>query len=302
MEALLEAAIRLSLPLLIAALGELVVERAGLINIGTEGMMLCGAFAGYAVAVASGSPAAGVVGAATAGLLIGSLFAFFAVIRRTDQIVVGTAINLLALGATGLAARALYQGSAPLAPGFAPLALPFLSDLPILGAVLFRHTPFAYAAALLALGVGVALARTRIGLRLCAVGESAKAADAQGVGVTVNRIGAVLIGSMLAAIAGSILTLAQSHVFTEGMTAGRGFIALTIVIFGRWSAPGVTLAALFFGAAVALQHRVQARGLDVPYQVTLMLPYVLTLIVLAFGSRGLRGPADLGKPYRREAN
>ncbi len=302
MEALLEAAIRLSLPLLVAALGELVVERAGLINIGTEGMMLCGAFAGYAVAVSTGSPVMGVMGAAAAGLVVGSLFAFFAVIRRTDQIVVGTAINLLALGATGLAARALYEGSAPSAPGFLPIALPILSDLPFFGAVLFRHTPFAYAAALLALAVGVGLARTRIGLRLRAVGESAAAADAQGVGVSANRVAAVLIGSLLAAVAGSILTLAQSHVFTEGMTAGRGFIALTIVIFGRWSARGVTLAALFFGAAVALQHRVQARGFDIPYQVTLMLPYVLTLMVLAFGSRGLGGPADLGKAYRREAN
>ena len=301
MEALLEAAIRLSLPLLIAALGELVVERAGLINIGTEGMMLCGAFAGYAVAVSVGSPAAGLLGAVIVGLAVGSLFAFFAVVRRTDQIVVGTAINLLALGATGLAARALYQGSAPSAPGFSPLSIPLLSELPFVGAVLFRHTGYAYGALLLALVVGVFLARTRTGIRLRAVGESARAADAQGVDVTALRFGAVLVGSVLAAVAGSVLTLAQSHVFTEGMTAGRGFIALTIVIFGRWSAPGITFAALFFGAAVALQHRVQARGFDIPYQITLMLPYVLTLMVLTFGSRGRGGPADLGRGYRREA-
>jgi ABC-type uncharacterized transport system permease subunit len=300
MEAMLEAAIRLSLPLLIAALGELVVERAGLINIGTEGMMLTGAFAGYAVAVSSGSPALGVLGAAGVGLAMGCVFAFFTVLRRSDQIVIGTAINLLALGATGLAARALYEGSAPSAPGFSPVAIPFLADIPVLGAVLFRHTPFAYSAVLLAVGVGVWLSRTSSGLRLRAVGESARAADAQGIPVIAVRIAAVLVGSMLAAVAGSVLTLAQSHVFTEGMTAGRGFIALTIVIFGRWSAPGVTFAALFFGAAVALQHRVQARGFDVPYQLTLMLPYVLTLLVLAFGSRASSGPADLGQPYRRE--
>jgi ABC-type uncharacterized transport system permease subunit len=301
MEGLLEAAIRLSLPLLIAALGELVVERAGLINIGTEGMMLCGAFAGYAVAVATGSPAVGVLGAVAVGLVVGSLFAFFAVVRGTDQIVVGTAINLLALGATGLAARALYEGSAPSAPGFRALSIPLLSELPLVGSVLFRQTPYAYGAALLALAAGIHLARTRAGLRLRAVGESARAADAQGVSVRMTRIGAVLVGSTLAAIAGSTLTLAQSNIFTEGMTAGRGFIALTIVIFGRWSASGVTLAALFFGTAVALQHRVQARGIDIPYQVSLMLPYVLTLVVLAFGSRGSGGPADLGKTYRREA-
>ncbi len=301
MEALLEAAIRLSLPLLVAALGELIVERAGLINIGTEGMMLCGAFAGYAVAVSTGSPVAGVMGAVVVGLAVGSLFAFFAVVRRVDQIVVGTAINLLALGATGLAARSLYHGSAPSAPGFAPVAVPFLSELPFVGAVLFRHTPYVYSAGLLALTIGIWFAHTRGGLRLRAVGESARSADSQGVRVNAFRIGAVLAGSALAAVAGSILTLAQSHVFTEGMTAGRGFIALTIVIFGRWSASGVTLAALFFGAAVALQHRVQARGVDIPYQVTLMLPYVLTLMVLAFGSRGSGGPSDLGRAYRREA-
>ena len=301
MEALLEAAVRLCLPLLIAALGELVVERAGLINIGTEGMMLCGAFAGYAAAVALGSPVAGVLGAAGVGLAMGGLFADFALVRRTDQIVVGTAINLRALGATGLAARAFFQGSAPSAPGFAPVAIPLLSELPFVGPALFRHTPFVYAGVSLAVLIGVGLARTRTGLRLRAVGESARAADAQGVPVTQIRFAAVLLGSLLAAVAGSVLTLSQSHFFSEGMTAGRGFIALTIVIFGRWSAPGVTLAALFFGAAVALQHRVQARGFDIPYQLTLMLPYVLTLLVLAFASRSAGGPADLGQAYRREA-
>jgi ABC-type uncharacterized transport system permease subunit len=302
MEALLEAAVRLALPLLLAALGELIVERAGVINIGTEGMMLCGAFAGFAVGVASGSPWLGVAGAAFATAWVGALFAFFVVVRRADQIVVGTAINLLALGATGLAARALYSGAIPTGVTFDTLRLPLLSDLPFIGPALFRQTALAHLSFVLALVVAFWLSRTRPGLRLRAVGESARAADTEGVNVLRTRIVAVLAGSALAGIAGATLSLVQSNTFTEGMTAGRGFIALTIVIFGRWRAGGVVFAALFFGAASALQHRLQARGTDLPYQLTLMLPYLLTLGVLAVATGRSAAPGDLGKPYEREAH
>ena len=238
MEALLEATLRLAAPLLLAALGELVIERAGLINVGIEGTMLTGAFAGFVVAVASGSALAGVAAAAAAGLGVGALFAAFAVVGRIDQIVVGTALNLLALGATGAASRALYAGAPPSAPTLGALAAGPLAELPWLGALFFAQTPFVCAGWLLALAVGIALARTRAGLRLRAVGESARAADAEGVDVPRVRVAAVLIGSALAGLAGAALSLAQSDSFTEGMTAGRGFIALAIVIFGRWSALG----------------------------------------------------------------
>ena len=239
MEALFEAALRLAAPLLLAALGELVIERAGLIDIGIEGTMLTGAFAGFVVAVASGSPLAGVAAAACAGLAVGALFAAFAVLGRVDQIVVGTAVNLLALGATGAASRALYGGAPPTAPTLGPLAAGPLAELPWLGALVFGQTAFLHAGLLLSLGIGLALARTRPGLRLRAVGESARAADAEGVSVPAIRFLAVLIGSSLAGVAGAALSLAQSDSFTEGMTAGRGFIALAIVIFGRWSSLGV---------------------------------------------------------------
>ena len=251
MEALLEAALRLAAPLLLAALGELVIERAGLIDIGIEGTMLTGAFAGFVVAVASGSALAGVAAAAGAGLGVGALFAAFAVVGRVDQIVVGMAVNLLALGATGAGSRALYGGAPPTAPTLAALSSGPLAELPWLGALLFAQTPFVCAGWLLALAVGVALARTRPGLRLRAVGESARAADAEGVPVARVRAAAVLIGSSLAGVAGAALSLAQSDSFTEGMTAGRGFIALAIVIFGRWSAFGVLLASGFSSAAPA---------------------------------------------------
>lgn len=299
MEALLEAALRLAAPLLLAALGELVIERAGLINVGIEGTLLTGAFAGFVVAVASGSPLAGVVAAAGAGAAVGLLFAAFTVLGRVDQIVVGTAVNLIALGATAAAARALYGGAPPSAPTFGPLA-PGLASLPWLGALVFAQTAFVHAGWLACLGIAFAFARTRAGLKLRAVGESARAADAEGVSVPATRFVAVLIGSALAGVAGAALTLAQSDSFTEGMTAGRGFIALAIVIFGRWRPLGVLLAALFFGFASALQFRLQARGSGIPYPVFLMFPYLVTLGVLALASARAHPPADLGRAYTRE--
>jgi len=276
------------------------VERAGVVNIGIEGMMLTGAFAGFAVGVATGSPAAGAAAGLAAGAALGLLFAAFAVLRKADQIVVGMAVNLLALGATGLGSRALYGGAVPSGPTWGELALPGLAALPVAGPLLFRQTPFVWAAILLALGVAFALGRTRWGLRLRAVGESARAADAEGVPVDRVRIAALVFGGALAGLAGASLSLSQTNTFTEGMTAGRGFIALAIVIFGRWSAAGAVAAALFFGAATALQFRLQARGFAVPYPFFLMLPYAVTLLVLAFAAGGARAPADLGRPYHRE--
>jgi len=299
MEALLEAAVRLAAPLLIAALGELVIERSGVVNIGIEGTMLTGAFAGFAIGVATDSAGVGAFAGAAAGCAVGALFAAFAVVRRTDQIVVGMAVNLLALGATGLAVRALYGGATPSGPTAAVLPIPLLSEIPFLGAVLFRQTPFLYGALIAAVLLGLGLARTRPGLRLRAVGEAARAADAEGVGVERVRVAAVLIGSALAGLAGAALSLEQTDTFTEGMTSGRGFIAIAIVIFGRWSARGVVLAALFFGTATALQFRLQAQGVEIPYPVFLMFPYVVTLAVLAFVAARARAPADLGRPYNR---
>lgn len=301
MEGLFEATLRLAGPLLLAALGELLMERAGVIQVGLEGVMLAGAFAAFAAAVATGSPAAGVLAGALAGCATGAVFALFAIVRRADQIVVGTAINLLALGLTGVASRALYAGQVPTAPALAPLALPGLSAIPHLGPVLFVQPPFVYVALLLAAAIALFFRRSRPGLRWRAVGEAARAADAEGVSIMRTRIVAVLAGCLLAGIAGSALPLSQSNVFTEGMTAGRGFIALAIVIFGRWNPGGVVLAALFFGGAHALQFWLQARGFDLPYPLFLMFPYAITLAVLAFAMGRARAPADLARPYHREA-
>ncbi|MFQ5416976.1 MAG: ABC transporter permease [Myxococcota bacterium] len=300
MEALFDAAVRLSAPLLLAALGELVVERSGVVNIGVEGMMLSGAFAGFATAVATGSPLAGTAVAAGVGCAVGGVFAAFAVLRKADQIVVGLAVNLTALGATGLATRAFYAGATPTGPTVAVLPIPCLAAIPSIGPVLFEQTPFVTGALAAALVVSLWLSRTRGGLRLRAVGEAARAADAEGVDVDRVRFGALLFGGAMAGIAGAALSLDQSDTFTEGMTSGRGFIALAVVIFGRWSAGRVALAALFFGWATALQFRLQAQGVEIPYPLFLMFPYAVTIAVLGLASGGRRAPADLGQAYRRE--
>jgi simple sugar transport system permease protein len=166
--------------------------------------------------------------------------------------------------------------------------------------VLLRQTPFVWAGLALAGALGLWLSRTRAGLRLRAVGEAARAADAEGVPVGRTRFAAAVFGAALAGIAGASLSLALADTFTEGMTAGRGFIALAIVIFGRWRASGVLFAALFFGLATAVQFRLQARGVPIPYPLSLMLPHLLTLLVLAVASLRASAPGDLGRPYRRE--
>ena len=303
MEALLEAALRLAAPLLLAALGELVIERAGLIDVGIEGTMLTGAFAGFAVAVASGSALAGVAAAGAAGLGVGALFAAFAVVGRIDQIVVGTAVNLLALGATGAASRALYAGAPPSAPTLGPLAAGPLAELPWLGALLFAQTP-------LRVGRRAAGARGRAG----AGPHAGRPAPARGGGVGARRGCRRRRGGARAhgrgadrihagGLAGAALSLAQSDSFTEGMTAGRGFIALAIVIFGRWSALGVLLASLFFGCATALQFPAAGQGNRDPVVLFfLMFPYLVTLAVLALATGRARAPADLGRAYAREAS
>ena len=301
MEALLESCVRLAIPLLLAALGELVIERGGVINIGVEGTMLVGAFTGFAVGVGTGSPLLGVLAAGLAGASVGLVFGFFVLVRRADQIVVGTAINLLALGSTGLAARAIWQGAVPTGETVAAWPMPLLVDLPWIGPAFFGQGVHAWLAFALAPGVAWFLVRTRPGLQLRAVGEGARAADAEGVSVLRTRALAIAFGTTVMGIAGSTLSLSLSNTFTEGMTSGRGFIALTVVIFARWSPLGAVAAALFFGAATAAQARLQAMGTAVPYQLTLMLPYVLTLLVLAVAARRGVGPADLGQPFSRES-
>jgi len=294
--AFLASAVRVATPLLLAALGEAVTERGGVINLGIEGAMLAGAL-GAALGATSGGPWNGALVAIAAGLMVAAVFAAITVSAGADQIIAGTAVTLAAVGLTGTVYRYAYG---PAGVGlslltFPILPIPGLSRIPVLGPALFAQSVLTYAAYLMVPALWWLLFRTRWGLRLRAAGESADNARAAGVHVARTRLLGVLIGGALAGLAGGSLVLAQVGTFAEKMTAGRGFIAIAIVVLGGWHPVRVFGAALFFGAAMALQFLFQSFVLGVPYQLFLMLPYLLTLVVLAGAWGRTEAPADLGK-------
>jgi general nucleoside transport system permease protein len=294
--AFLEATVRTATPLALAALGEMIVERSGVINIGLEGTILAGALAGVAVAGPFGV-GLGFVGATVAGALIAAVFTLFVVVLRADQIVTGTAITLLSLGVTGLIYRGVFgsTGVALTIPTAGPIAIPVLSSVPLLGRPLFHQPATTYAVYLLVPLIAWWLYRTHAGLALRAVGENADAAAAAGISPRRLRWAALLFGGALGGLSGGALAVAQVGTFAEGMSAGRGFIAIAIVALGRWSPAGVALAAVLFGAASALQFAAQTLGSAVPYHAFLVLPYVLTLLALAGAAGRIVPPAGLGR-------
>jgi simple sugar transport system permease protein len=281
----LEIALLLTAPLLLAAAGELLLERTGSIQIGLEGTMLAGAFTGFAVALRTGRPHLALVAGAVAGLLSGALFAFFAIASRADPILVGTAWNLLAFGATAFAFRLLAgeTGAVLEVPTLPTLAL----GLPFVAWLAFTLPPLAE----------LFLTRTRAGLLLVAAGENPLALLALGRSVVAVRTAASLAAGTLAGAGGALLVLTVSPTFVEGVTAGRGFYALAIVVFSRWRPLRLLPAALLIGGATALQYRLQARGSSVPYAFFLALPAALALLALAAGRRaGGSAPKALGAP------
>lgn len=295
-EGFLAAAIRVATPLLFAATGETVSERSGVINLGIEGTMLAGALAAALGATAWG-PWAGLGSAFLAGMLLAAVFALIAIGARADQIITGTAITLAAVGLTGTIYRQAFgAGGAELTiPTFSLLAIPGLSRIPVVGPALFQQPAPTYLAFACLPIVWWVLFRTRLGLALRATGEAAAMARAAGVRTGWIRAGATVVGGGFAGLGGATLVLAQVGTFAERMTAGRGFLAIAIVVLGRWHPFGVGLAALLFGAATALQFLFQALGVDAPYQLFLMLPYLLTLLALAGAVGRVRAPGDLGR-------
>lgn len=291
-----EATIRTATPLLLAASGELLVERAGLINIGLEGVILGGAFGALTGAMHGGS-AVGYATGAAAGILIMLVFAAATLGVGADQIITGTAITLLALGATGTLYRTLYgaSGAALSIQTSAPLSIPLLARIPIVGTALFDQPAVTYVAYAVVPLTWWWFENTHAGLALRAIGENPAAATAAGISVKRYRLVAVIISGALGGIAGSVLVLAQAGTFVEGMSAGRGFIAIAIVVLGRWNPIGVGLAALLFAATTSLQYLAQAMGFDVPYQLVLALPYVLTLAALAGIGGRATPPATLAR-------
>jgi simple sugar transport system permease protein len=290
------ATVRVATPLALAALGETISERGGVLNLGIEGAMLAGAL-GAAVGAVSLGAAGGVVIAVLAGVTTSAMVAAIAIGARADQIITGTAVTLGMIGLTGLLARIAFgdAGAGLTVPTTPAVPIPGLSQIPLIGPALFQQSLFTYAVYLLVPAIGWLLFRTRFGLELRAAGESPSAAAAMGVRVRTVRTLGTLLGGALAGLAGATLVLAQVGTFTEKMTAGRGFIAIAIVVLGRWHPLGAALAALLFGAATALQFTFQAIGSTVPYQFFLALPYLLALAVLAVAVGRRKGPAGLGK-------
>jgi len=317
---LFASAVRIATPLALAAIGGTICERSGVVNIALEGLMLISAFCGTAVALAApglfhvGPITAtwiGVCAAVVAGVIASSLHAFASITLRADQVVSGTAINILALGLTGYMIQVLYHrtGTTDAAQILPPLFAFKVHPTGGLGVVwdwfsgvFLGHSPLVYAAVIIAIVAQWALYRTRWGLRLRALGEHPRAADTVGISVIRGRYMAVLMSGALAGLAGANLTLEQVGSFSENMTSGRGFIALAANIFGRWTPVGSYLASLLFGFAESLEIRLQAFSniIKVPPQFFLMLPYILTVVVLAgFMGRAI-GPAAIGKPYEKD--
>lgn len=286
---LLTAAVRVGTPLALAAIGETIVERGGVINLGIEGAMLAGALGAAIGATAAGTGGGGAV-ALLAGVAASALFAAVAVWARADEIITGTAVTLGMIGLTGIIARRAFGvgGVGLTLPTLAPVAIPGLSRLPLVGEAFFHQSPLTYLVYLLLPAASWLLFGSRYGLELRASGESAASAAAAGVPVRRVRTIAILIGGALAGLAGASLVLAQVGTFTERMTGGRGFIAIAIVILGGRRPGGVAAASLLFGAATAVQYLVQASGSTLPYQLWLALPYLLALAVLAISARSRR--------------
>ena len=298
----LEASVRLGIPLALAALGETISERSGVINIGLEGSIIAGALGGALGALAFGSAWPGVATGAVAGMLVASVFAAFAIGLGADQIIAGTAVTLGGLGMTGAVYQARFgaTGTELSLPTLQALPIPLLERIPLIGSALFAQAPTAYLAYALAPALWYWLFRTPSGLELRAVGEAPDAAKAAGVRVRRVRFLATLTGGALAGIAGAHLALAHAGTFAENMSAGKGFIAIAVVVLGRWNPLLVLAAALFFGAASALQFFLQALGFDLPYQLFLALPYLLTLAALGGWVGRARAPAALALPWESE--
>ena len=299
---LLLATIRMAVPILFIALAEIYSERAGMVNIGLEGIAAIGSLVGFLVCYITGSTWLGILSGALAGIVINMVYAFATVTLCADHTVYGMAMNILAPALASFIYRIFFGTGSDLKqitlmPG---IAIPVLKDLPVVGQLLFNQTPMVYIAFLLAAFTSVFFNRTRAGLSYRSVGEHPQASATLGIPVIGIKYLSCVICGALAGIGGAYLTTCYSNTYTQGNIAGRGFIALAAVIFGRWSGTGVMLACLFFGFCDALQIRLQLGSFNVPYQFFQMIPYVATIIVLTVIGAKKSGPQANGKPYRKE--
>ena len=300
---LILAAIRISSPLIFLSLAELYSQRAGLVNIGIEGIAAIGSLVGFLVSVTTGSPVLGVLAGAVAGILVNMIFAFATVTLCAEQIVYGMAINIFAPALAAFIYRIYFGSGSALVQGELMRTLENMLGIKsdhFLVNLLLDQTPMVYLAYILVIITGIYFARTRSGLNYKAVGEYPKAAATLGINVNKTRYLACVICGALAGIGGAYLTTCYSRTYVDGNVAGRGFIALAAVIFGRWNAWGVLAACVFFGFCDALQIRLQLVSNTVPYQFFQMIPYAATILVLAVVGVKKAGPKACGQPYRKE--
>lgn len=298
----LAAAIRIATPVLLAALGELVAERAGVYNMGIEGMMLMGAFAGWYATYVSGSPLAGFAAAMLAGAIMSLIFAVMVITLRIEQIVTGLALNLLGSGLSTYWLRSAFSDMSNV-PGITILQnfrIPLLADIPYLGEILFDQRVVSYVALLAVPLLWLFLFRSRLGLEIRCIGENPKALDIKGHSVALRQYGAVLFGGLMAGLGGACLTIAATAHFVPDMVNGRGWLAVVIVIAGGWNPWRVLIAALVFSFLDALQLQIQGVGIQIPYQILLAMPYAVAILALMLRRKASRAPAMLGMPYSRE--
>jgi ABC-type uncharacterized transport system permease subunit len=297
---LFAAALRMATPLVFASIGGMFSERAGIVNIALEGMMLTGAFSGVLATFATGNPWIGVLASVLAGGLLGYLHAILTVKFAGNQIVSGTGINLLALGATAYLCQAVWgsRGASQSVQGLDAISIPLVKDIPFLGEIIGNQTPLVYMSILVVILSYILLFKTPGGLRIRAVGEHPAAADTSGVDVYRTKYLCVVLSGMLAGLGGAFLSLGHLNLFVLGMTGGRGFIALAAMIIGGWTPFGALGASFLFGFADALQIRLQSVGI-LPSQIVLTLPYILTIVVVAIFARKRSPPSDY-KPYAKD--
>jgi ABC-type uncharacterized transport system permease subunit len=292
--------IRLATPLLIAAMGELVAERSGVMNMGVEGMMLMGALVGYMVSLSTGSIWIGIIAAVLSGALMALILAFMSITLKVDQTVTGLALNLLSSGMTLFVFRALYDKDNTVNELFQIMPIPYLSDIPYLGDIFFSQKIPTYFAFLCIPVIAIFLNRSRLGLAIRSTGENPHAVDTRGLNVNALRYMAVIFGGMMAGLAGSFLTNGISSRFIPEMTAGRGWLAIIIVIAGNWQPLRMLVATLIFAFLAAFQFTLQGVGTEIPFQLLLAMPYIIALFALMSSRVRSRMPGALGEPYIKE--
>ena len=299
---LILATVRMAVPLIFIAIAELYGQRAGMVNIGLEGLATIGSLVGFLVCFVTGSTWLGILCGALAGAVVNMIYAFSTVSLCADHTVYGMAINIFAPALASFIYKVFFGAGSELSQIelMKGIAIPGLKDIPFIGELLFNQTPMVYFAVVLVIFTGIFFNKTKAGLNYKAVGEHPQAAATLGIDVIKTKYIACLICGALAGLGGAYLNICYSNTYSEGSVAGRGFIALAAVIFGRWSAPGILLACLFFGFCDALQIRLQVASIGIPYQFFQMIPYIATIVVLALLGAKKAGPKACGKPYRRE--